>query len=281
MFATVLVNGAFGLVAIATYVASVQDVTEQIVDSTSAFPFMDVFRVATGSTVGAIGMTIPFIVVSYSMTLNSVAAASRQAWSFARDGGLPFSPWFHKITVIRGTPLPINAMISTLCMAVVIALINLGSTEAFNSIVSISRYDTYIRHAWLMTALTLGRLDFRRYRNDICPIHRLCALAEAIRRATALRSLVAWEIWAGHERSRIRVRAFRDGNELFPAFLQRYCVCHATQPSRRYLVLTPLCRESMNWGIAMFGGVAIVCAIYYAVQGRKVYVGPVARVKKD
>ena len=36
----------------------------------------------------------------------------------------------------------------------------------------------------------------------------------------------------------------------------------------------------MNWGIAMFGGAGILCAIYYFVRGRKVYVGPVARVTK-
>lgn len=37
----------------------------------------------------------------------------------------------------------------------------------------------------------------------------------------------------------------------------------------------------MNWGIAMFGGVALICALYYVVHGRKAYVGPVARVKKE
>lgn len=86
MFATVLVNGFLGLIAIGTYVACVQDVTSQIAESTQAFPFMGVFQVATNSTAGAIGMTIPFVVIAYSMCLNSVAAASRQAWSFARDG---------------------------------------------------------------------------------------------------------------------------------------------------------------------------------------------------
>ena len=86
MFATILINGFFGLIAIGSYVACIQDVTEQIVNSEQAFPYMGVFLTATGSTAGAIGMSVPFIVLAYSMTLNSVAAASRQAWSFARDG---------------------------------------------------------------------------------------------------------------------------------------------------------------------------------------------------
>ena len=92
------------------------------------------------------GMTIPFIVLAYSMTLNSVAAASRQAWAFARDEGkypalsskrhwyvisviytgLPFPEWFQKVKLVRGTHLPLNAMIATLMIAVVLSLINLG-----------------------------------------------------------------------------------------------------------------------------------------------------------
>jgi choline transport protein len=62
MFGTILFNGALGLVAIGTYVSSIQNVQEQIVNSTASFAFMEVFQAATGSTAGAIGMSIPFIV---------------------------------------------------------------------------------------------------------------------------------------------------------------------------------------------------------------------------
>jgi hypothetical protein len=37
----------------------------------------------------------------------------------------------------------------------------------------------------------------------------------------------------------------------------------------------------MNWGIAMFGGVAIISFIYYIVQGRKVYKGPVVNIVQN
>lgn len=134
MLFTVLLNGVLGFISTVTYVACVQNVEREILESTAAFPFITVFATATGSKAGAIGMTVPIIVLAYSMTLNSVAAASRQAWSFARDDGLPFPSWFQKITTINGTPLPLNAMIATLIMPCVLALINLGGAEAFNSI---------------------------------------------------------------------------------------------------------------------------------------------------
>jgi choline transport protein len=118
---------------------------------------MSVFQAATGSTAAAIGMSVPFVVLIFSMTLNSVAAASRQAWAFSRDGGLPFSPWFHKVHVLFGTPLPLNAMLSTMIMTVILGLINLGSAEAFNSI------NGLISGAIALTyALSIGCVLYRR-----------------------------------------------------------------------------------------------------------------------
>lgn len=43
MFFTVLLNGFMGFIAIVTYVACIQSVEEQILNSTDAFPFMRVF----------------------------------------------------------------------------------------------------------------------------------------------------------------------------------------------------------------------------------------------
>lgn len=86
MLGTTLINGALGLIAVITYMLVIQDVEEQILGSASAYPWVGVFEVATGSKAAAIGMTVPFIIITLGMTINSTAAASRQAWSFARDG---------------------------------------------------------------------------------------------------------------------------------------------------------------------------------------------------
>jgi hypothetical protein len=37
----------------------------------------------------------------------------------------------------------------------------------------------------------------------------------------------------------------------------------------------------MNYGVVMFGGVAIICMVYYFVHGRKVYRGPVVHINYD
>lgn len=68
--------------------------------------------------------------------LSVLAAASRQAWAFARDDGLPFSGWLRRITTI-GTPIPLNAIILSLFITIIVSLLNLGSATAFNSIVGL------------------------------------------------------------------------------------------------------------------------------------------------
>lgn len=39
--------------------------------------------------------------------------------------------------------------------------------------------------------------------------------------------------------------------------------------------------ESMNYGVVMFSGVAIISLVYYIVQGRHVYKGPVVHVRYE
>lgn len=57
-------------------------------------------------------------------------------YAFARDGGLPASRWL--ATVHTGLVVPLNALIFTSILVVIFGLIFLGSTSAYNAIVSAS-----------------------------------------------------------------------------------------------------------------------------------------------
>ena len=63
-----------------------------------------------------------------------MAAASRQAWSFARDEGLPFPSFFTKVKRVYSTPTPVNAVLTSLFITVIAGLLNLGGSEVFDSI---------------------------------------------------------------------------------------------------------------------------------------------------
>ena len=241
MMGTIILNGILGFATILTLVYSVQDVEKQVVDSTAVYPFIDIFATAVGSDAGAIGMTVPMIVLSISMCLNAVAAASRQAWSFARDEGLPFRSWLTKINVVGGAPVPINAMCTSLMIALVLSLLNLGGGAAFNSIMGL-----VTGAVGLTYALSIGCVFWRRMFGEPLPHAR-------------------WSLG--------RFGVFING---FAFFYQCFTVCISFFPLFAHVSLL-----TMNWAIVMFAGVAFLCSINYFVNGRRYYKGPVVYLVKD
>jgi choline transport protein len=55
----------------------------------------------------------------------------------SRYSGLPFSTWFTRIRDVDGVPLPVNSIMASLCICVIIALLNLVSNRVFNSIIGL------------------------------------------------------------------------------------------------------------------------------------------------
>ena len=59
--------------------------------------YEQVFLAGTGSNAATVAMSTIPLILSVCTSLNALAAASRQAWSLARDQALPFSSWFRKV----------------------------------------------------------------------------------------------------------------------------------------------------------------------------------------
>jgi len=240
MMGTILLSGITGFAVTITLSFCIQDVETQVYDSTSVYPFIDIFAVAVGSNAGAIGMTAAMVLLAVFSSINSMAAASRQAWAFARDNGLPFRNWFTQLTLVNSTPLPVNAMLASLGVSLAIALLNIGGSEVFDSIYGLGSSAASVTYI-----LCIGSLIWRRLFGAPLPPRR-------------------WSLG-------------RFGliiNCLSLAFLVQFVV----------IAFFPLFRQvdaqTMNWGIAMFGGVAIISISYYVVHGRKVYNGPVFLVRQ-
>jgi choline transport protein len=70
MFAAVALNGFIGLGFTITFVFVIQNLETQIVQSTSPYPFVGVLQVAVGSKAGAIGMTVPIIILLAAACIN-------------------------------------------------------------------------------------------------------------------------------------------------------------------------------------------------------------------
>ena len=98
MFFTIFINGALGF---ATYIVILYCFgnVEETLTTPYGFPFVQIFYNATQSTAGTTVMISILIVMYISATFGFVASASRQAWAFARDNGLPFSDLWKRVSL--------------------------------------------------------------------------------------------------------------------------------------------------------------------------------------
>ena len=69
-------------------------------------------------------------------TISIMTTSSRMTYAFARDGGLPASKWLAKVHPTL--ELPLNALYLTTVLVVIFGCIFLGSSSAFNAIISVS-----------------------------------------------------------------------------------------------------------------------------------------------
>jgi amino acid transporter len=95
---TLILNGSTGFVMIVTLAFCVGDIDE-VLASTTGFPFIQVFLNSTGSVRATTGMTVVIMIMQFCAAISNVATTSRQIYSFARDKGLPFSDFFATVSL--------------------------------------------------------------------------------------------------------------------------------------------------------------------------------------
>ncbi|KAJ5198661.1 uncharacterized protein N7498_007778 [Penicillium cinerascens] len=233
---TLILNGSTGLVMVITYAFCVGNIDE-VLQSKTGLPFVQVFLNATGSVGATTGMTVLLMILQFCGAISNVATTSRQLYSFARDRGLPFSNFFAQVHPTFA--VPINALCASLVIVSLLSLINIGSSVAFNAIMSLglaALLSSYI--------ISITCVRIRRWRNQPLPPARW-SMGKFAPICDTISILVLLVIF------------------VFTFF-----------PLTSTVDLT-----TMNWSIAIFGGVVTVCVSYYVTTGRKVYKGPVTRVK--
>lgn len=102
--------------------------------SSTAGPLLQILYNATNSHAGAICLLMFPLVCLLFATTSIMTTSSRMTWAFARDRGLPFSKVFAKVH--PKLDLPLNSLILTTALVVIFGCIFLGSSSAFNAIVS-------------------------------------------------------------------------------------------------------------------------------------------------
>ncbi|KAL1583925.1 hypothetical protein WHR41_07354 [Cladosporium halotolerans] len=148
-------NAVLGFVMAITLSFCLGDV-ETLLETPTGYPFIQLFYNVTGSLGGASVMVVIVILALVSAAIAEVATASRQLWSFARDGGVPCSSWVGRIQ--PNWNIPLNAVLISLTVTTLLSLINIGSTAALNAILALTSVSLLTSYIIVIGVVLLKRL---------------------------------------------------------------------------------------------------------------------------
>ncbi|KAM0755145.1 amino acid transporter [Meredithblackwellia eburnea MCA 4105] len=134
MVLAVLIGSSTSFIFLMVILFCIKDVDDVITSSAGAL--LAAIYQGTGSVAGSLCLQV-FPVVSMMFAAQGIlTGSSRMTHAFARDGGLPFSPFFAKVSPTTG--VPVNAVILTTVLVIIFGLIYIGSSSALNAILSSS-----------------------------------------------------------------------------------------------------------------------------------------------
>ncbi|KAI1133970.1 amino acid transporter [Hypoxylon sp. FL0543] len=129
MVLTIVINTVAGLMFMIPLVFVLPDIQGLI---TLAQPVPAIVKSAIGNSGGAFGLLIPLLVLAIICGIGCTTAASRCVYAFARDGAIPGSKWWKKIDH-RLDDVPLNAMMLSMVVQIVLGVIYFGSSAPFNA----------------------------------------------------------------------------------------------------------------------------------------------------
>ena len=232
MISTILLNGAQGFAICIAFSFTLGNLGTDLMSATG-FDFIQVFFGATNSRAGSSVMTAILIALVVCASFGFLTGASRQTWAFARDKGLPFSGFLSHVD--KRTALPLRSIGFCAIVSACIGLINIGSTVAFNAIVSMTIAGIFMSYLTAIVLMIIKRM--KRETVDFGP----------------------WSLgWAG-----------------LPINLCATCFLVISVLFSFFPPTTPVTLVTMNWSCLMWGGSMLIGLAYYAVRGRKIYHGPI------
>ncbi|KAI1262204.1 amino acid/polyamine transporter I [Xylariaceae sp. FL1019] len=271
IFTTVLLNGTTGWGMLIALLFCLGDI-ESVLNTPTGFPFIQIFANGVGKA-GATAMTIVILIIFWCAVIGFAATASRMVWSFARDRGIPFHRYIRMVH--PRTRVPIVAIVIVTVIPCLLNLIYIGSSTAFNDVISLSVSGLYASYL-----LPCSFLLWRRVTGQIRP-HRTRGDRENEETARQNDNLHQLTVEDPHE-SDILVdeKVLEWGPWRVPgllgtlnnAYACTFCVWvlfwSFWPPS------TPVTAENMNYSILVTGAVVLFAVLRYFLVAKLEYRGP-------
>ncbi|KAI2636960.1 putative amino acid permease [Hypomontagnella submonticulosa] len=209
-------------------------------ETPTGFPIIEIFFNATKSYAATNAMVSALIISIFFSALGLLASASRLIWAFARDDGLPFPRYFAYVDSRFG--IPVRAILWSALIIMILGLINLGSTTAFNAMVSLAllgQYTTYV----LPTIFILVR-RIRPGKN------------------------IPWGPW--------ELGKWGIPINIFTIAFSFLTIAFNVLPP-----YFPVNATNMNYAGVVFGAALIICAVLWFFMGKNHYAGPIKEVMEN
>lgn len=237
MVSTAMINGGLGFIMLITFLYNMGDM-QSVLSPPSGFAFISAFHNATGSNAGTTGLASIILILEVCSAISILATASRQLFAFARDNALPFSKVF--AYVHPRSQIPIYSILTTTLITMLLSLINIGSTAAFNAVASLA-----IGSLFMTYLFAIGCFIGVRIRTKHLP------------------------------RARFSLGSFGLPINVFALAYLAFAIIFTFFPTTKQV--TPV---SMNWSILVWGSVVIFAILQYVIHGDRIYEAPVTRVQK-
>ncbi|KAI4227537.1 MAG: hypothetical protein LQ349_006694 [Xanthoria aureola] len=267
-----VLNGSLGF-AMALAVLFCLGDPEQVLETATGFPFIQVFYNGTQSKASTSVMTSIVIALAWSAVIGFLATASRMVWSFARDKGLPFHKYISKVD--NRNSIPVVAIVIVIIIPCLLALIYIGSSTVFEDVVSLSVSSLYASYfvpcSLLLWSRTHGQIRDRSSQDDSeedlalsgsSPRGSTHGMSNEDPKQPTAQPLLVWGPW--------RVPGiFGTVNNAFACVYIVFVLFWSFWPPA-----TPATAENMNYSVLMTGSVIGFSIVYYIIWGKKEYKGP-------
>lgn len=238
MFSAAIINYISGFAMTVTFMFNLGNL-DDILESSTGQPWVAAVYKITGSKAGTIVLIVIMTVMYFFCAVNQVTTSSRQVFAFARDKGLPYHAFLSRVRPDSGVPA--NSVYVTLVFTCLLSLIIIGSTVAFNIILSVSATGLFTSYLVVICTVLAKRFRGEKLPPGKFSLGRWGAAVNII----AICFLVIAYIFL-----------------FFPA---------APNPDL----------AAMNWAILVYGFVVVFAFAWYFIRGRHEYDGPVTYVRKD
>ncbi|KAK8064189.1 hypothetical protein PG996_008841 [Apiospora saccharicola] len=132
------------------------DVDALLAESPLDLAILGLYLRATGSKAAATVLLLFHELILYISLYNIYASVARLAWAFSENGGLPFSGYF--VHVSRRFHQPLRTLGLLIVVDVALCMISIGSTTAFNAMISLPLIAISLSYCMPIAFLLLRRL---------------------------------------------------------------------------------------------------------------------------